>query len=165
MAESERHECAAEIAAHYAEGREQARLTEGGPPLELVRTQEILLRHLPPPPGVILDVGGGPGAYAIWLTGRGYAVHLIDPVPLHLEQARSTNQGAGIRSPEYLVAMLAGWSLPTLRPTPCCSSGRSTISPIPRTGSWRCAKRHGCCGAEASSSPPRSRGSRPPSMA
>jgi hypothetical protein len=30
---------------------------------------------------------GGPGAYATWLADLGYDVHLVDPVPLHVEQA------------------------------------------------------------------------------
>jgi SAM-dependent methyltransferase len=36
---------------------------------------------------VVLDVGGGAGAYAFPLAGKGYIVDLIDPVPLHIEQA------------------------------------------------------------------------------
>jgi hypothetical protein len=35
----------------------------------------------------VLDVGGGSGVYASWLAGLGYQVHLVDPVPLHREQA------------------------------------------------------------------------------
>jgi ubiquinone/menaquinone biosynthesis C-methylase UbiE len=35
----------------------------------------------------VLDVGGGPSWYSSWLAERGYSVHLIDPVPLHVEQA------------------------------------------------------------------------------
>lgn len=40
------------------------------------------------PPARVLDVGGGPGAYATWLAADGYTVDLIDPVPLHVQQAR-----------------------------------------------------------------------------
>jgi ubiquinone/menaquinone biosynthesis C-methylase UbiE len=36
----------------------------------------------------VLDVGGGPGRYAAWLAGRGYPVTLLDPVSLHVNQAR-----------------------------------------------------------------------------
>jgi len=36
----------------------------------------------------VLDVGGGPGFYSCWLARLGYDVHLIDPVSLHLQQAR-----------------------------------------------------------------------------
>lgn len=58
--------------------------------LEFARTQELLQRYLPPPPAEILDVGGGPGVYAAWLARAGYHVHLVDPVPLHITQARET---------------------------------------------------------------------------
>jgi len=34
-----------------------------------------------------VDVGGGAGIHAIPLAQRGYEVHLVDPVPLHVEQA------------------------------------------------------------------------------
>jgi ubiquinone/menaquinone biosynthesis C-methylase UbiE len=56
--------------------------------LERVRTQELLLRHLPPAPARVLDVGGGPGVYAAWIASLGYTVTLVDPVTRHLEQAR-----------------------------------------------------------------------------
>ena len=77
-----------EIEAYYARGGEPERLEHGYFPLERARTQEIVLRHLAPPPGVVLDVGGAAGAYALWLSARGYAVHLVDPVPLHVDEAR-----------------------------------------------------------------------------
>jgi SAM-dependent methyltransferase len=77
-----------EVIAHYALGAERSRLLEGAGRLERARTEEMLARWLPPPPARILDVGGGPGTYVPWLAGRGYEVHLVDPVPLHLEQAR-----------------------------------------------------------------------------
>jgi ubiquinone/menaquinone biosynthesis C-methylase UbiE len=80
---------AEEIAAYYARGLERDRLAGGPGALEFVRTQTLLERYLPPPPAVVADVGGGPGRYAVWLADRGYRVHLVDPVPLHVEQARS----------------------------------------------------------------------------
>ncbi|MDX6235717.1 MAG: hypothetical protein QOG10_532, partial [Kribbellaceae bacterium] len=55
--------------------------------LELVRTQELLTRTLPPAPARILDVGGGTGVYAQWLAAAGYQVHLIDAVPEHVSEA------------------------------------------------------------------------------
>jgi ubiquinone/menaquinone biosynthesis C-methylase UbiE len=76
-----------EIAGYYDQGREAARLDQGAGLLELVRTQELLLRYLPPPPAVIYDIGGGPGAYALWLATLGYTVHLLDAMPLHIAQA------------------------------------------------------------------------------
>lgn len=82
----------AEVLAYYEQGREQARLATVCR-LEFLRTSELLERHLPAVPAAVLDVGGGAGAYAVPLTGAGYDVTLIDPVPLHVEQARA----AGVR--------------------------------------------------------------------
>lgn len=80
-----------EILAHYSDRFDESlRLSEVNR-LELMRTQEILSRHLPPPPAVILDVGGGPGVYASWLAGLGYEVHLIDVVERHVQQALDRN--------------------------------------------------------------------------
>lgn len=59
---------------HYDRGREQGRLTEAFGRLEFERTKEIILRHLPPPPAVVADIGGGPGRYSLWLAGLGYHV-------------------------------------------------------------------------------------------
>jgi SAM-dependent methyltransferase len=74
------------IRAHYDLGGERPRLARDSQ-LEWVRTQELLQRYLPGPPAAILDVGGGPGAYAAWLAGLGYTVHLVDPVPRHVAEA------------------------------------------------------------------------------
>jgi SAM-dependent methyltransferase len=77
------------IESHYGTGYERTRLFPGGrPSLEFVRSMELLERLLPPPPARVLDVGGGPGTYAAPLAQRGYRVHVVDPVPLHIEQAR-----------------------------------------------------------------------------
>jgi SAM-dependent methyltransferase len=73
------------IAAHYASVSEQRRL---GPwSLERVRTWELLGHHLPPPPAVVLDIGGAAGIYALPLAADGYQVHLVDPLALHVQQA------------------------------------------------------------------------------
>lgn len=77
-----------EIDAYYAVGEEHGRLLKGTSRLEFVRTQRIVSRYLPPPPAIVLDVGGGPGRYAVWLAQEGYKVVLIDPSPLHVQQAR-----------------------------------------------------------------------------
>ena len=85
-----------EILAHYEAGIETPRLLRGAGLLERARTVDLLARHLPPPPARILDIGGGPGAYAVWLAGLGYDVRLIDPVPLHVEEARAAAAAAGV---------------------------------------------------------------------
>jgi SAM-dependent methyltransferase len=80
-----------EVLGYYALGGEQGRLEEAYFPLERARTQELVARFLPPAPGVVVDVGGAAGAYAFWLAEQRYEVHLVDPVPLHVEQARATS--------------------------------------------------------------------------
>ncbi len=83
-----------EIIAHYEQVREEDRLAAGIGELERIRTRETLLRFLGPPPARILDVGGGTGVHACWLAERGYDVDLIDPVPRHVELARTSLAGA-----------------------------------------------------------------------
>src|SRR5215470_10419352 len=92
-----------EAQAHY-EGRvEVDRLSQGLGQLEFARSQEIISRYLPSAPAVIFDVGGGPGRYAYWLASQGYEVHLIDGVPLHIEQA----QQVAANQPLQLLASLS----------------------------------------------------------
>jgi SAM-dependent methyltransferase len=78
-----------EIVEHYDREIDEAqRITQGLRQLELLRTREIVRRHLPPAPQQILDVGGGTGVHAAWLADDGHHVHLIDRVPRHVDQAR-----------------------------------------------------------------------------
>lgn len=92
-----------EAIVHYEDGREAERLLSSVGQLELARTQELLSRYLPPPPAVVFDVGGGTGIYAFWLAQQGYKVHLIDAVPLHIEQARRSSES----QPERPLASMA----------------------------------------------------------
>ncbi|MEV4070301.1 class I SAM-dependent methyltransferase [Nonomuraea fuscirosea] len=72
---------------YYEQGGELTRLRQGRGRLEFWRTRDVLLRTLPPAPAKVLDVGGGTGAHAEWLAAEGYDVEVIDPVPLHVEEA------------------------------------------------------------------------------
>jgi ubiquinone/menaquinone biosynthesis C-methylase UbiE len=89
------------IVAFYEQADETGRLLTPMGRVEFERSKEIVKRHLPSPPAVVLDVGGASGRYSLWLAGEGYEVHLIDPVPRLVEEARraSRNQpGAAIKS-------------------------------------------------------------------
>jgi SAM-dependent methyltransferase len=81
----------AEVVDFYARGAEGRRLWQGRARLERERVRAILAARLPEPPATIVDVGGGPGVHAMWLAQRGYAVHLVDPVAVHIEQAQEAS--------------------------------------------------------------------------
>ena len=82
-----------EIRAYYETGIERDRLREGYSRVEFERTKEIIGRYLPAGPVRVLDVGGGPGAYAEWLAEQGHSVRLVDATALHVEQALERAQG------------------------------------------------------------------------
>lgn len=91
-----------EIATYYERGDEIQRLSSSLGQLEETRMRELITRHLPATPAVVYDVGGGPGGYACWLARQGYEVHLVDPVPLHVEQAAATSHA----QPDHPIAEL-----------------------------------------------------------
>ncbi|MDI2032066.1 methyltransferase domain-containing protein [Saccharopolyspora sp. TS4A08] len=74
------------IAEYYRLGPERDRLSTWGY-LEALRTADLLGRHLPPAPGVVYDIGGAEGAYALPLARDGYAVHLVDAWEPHVTAA------------------------------------------------------------------------------
>jgi SAM-dependent methyltransferase len=78
-----------DLIAVYEAGDEDGRLAKERNWVEWERTCEVLRRWLPGPPGRILDVGGASGRYASWLSGLGYTVQVLDPVPRHVAQARA----------------------------------------------------------------------------
>jgi SAM-dependent methyltransferase len=78
---------APEVLDYYRQGGERRRLDVGAGRLEYLRTSDILARVLPPPPALVLDVGGATGVYAGPLAADGYRVRVIDPVPEHVVEA------------------------------------------------------------------------------
>ncbi len=77
--------------------REWERLThptEGA--LEFAVNKAWIGRCLPAPAGRVLDIGGGPGRYSIWLATQGYRVTLADISPDLLAVARTKAEEAGV---------------------------------------------------------------------
>ena len=84
------------IDAYYERGEERDRLAvQARGVLEFERTVEIVGRHLPAPPSLVADIGGGPGRYALWLAGLGYQVAHRDLMPLHVRQLTESAGGDG----------------------------------------------------------------------
>ena len=89
---------------YYDNAPEESRLELDIFRLEEARSRELILRHLPEPPAVILDVGGAAGVYAFWLAERGYDVRLFDAVPRLVDVARNRNETAKHRLTSCAVA-------------------------------------------------------------
>ena len=63
---------------------------------ECALTTRVLQDYLPKPPAQVIDIGGGPGRYAIVLAQQGYSVTLVDLSQSCLDFARSKAQEAGV---------------------------------------------------------------------
>jgi ubiquinone/menaquinone biosynthesis C-methylase UbiE len=61
-------------------------------PMEYAITSHLLQQHLPDPPALVVDIGGGPGRYALDLARRGYPVHLLDLSPENIRFANNKAQ-------------------------------------------------------------------------
>lgn len=74
---------------YYESIHEGNRITSGLGEIELMRTREILRRHLPAPPARVADIGGATGVHAAWLAEDGYSVHVVDIAPRHVAEVLS----------------------------------------------------------------------------
>jgi S-adenosylmethionine-dependent methyltransferase len=75
--------------------------------IEFAVTMRALHAHLPAAPARVVDIGGGPGRYAIALAQRGYAVTLLDISQNCLDLARQKAAEAQVE----LAACLQGTAL------------------------------------------------------
>ena len=116
-----------EIRRYYEAGQEAGRLEDPVSRWERVRTLDLLVRFLPPAPAVVLDVGGAAGAYAFPLAEMGYIVDLVDPVPLHVEQARQRMAMQEHAPRNFQVGMRGRFPMKKSRRMQCCFSGRCII--------------------------------------
>jgi ubiquinone/menaquinone biosynthesis C-methylase UbiE len=64
-------------------------------------------RYLPPAPARVLDLGGGPGRYSIWLAQQGYRVTLADFSPELLALAREKAAEHGVDIDDFVEANAA----------------------------------------------------------
>jgi len=63
---------------------------------EFAVTLRVLHDYLPMPPARLIDIGGGPGRYAIALAQQGYAVTLVDLSQRCLGFAQDKAREAGV---------------------------------------------------------------------
>jgi S-adenosylmethionine-dependent methyltransferase len=66
--------------------------------MEFAVSTKLLATHLPAG-GAVLDCGGGPGYYSLWLASRGYDVTLFDlsEAALAIARDKASAQGVNIR--------------------------------------------------------------------
>jgi hypothetical protein len=121
-----------DVARYYAQAPEEDRLKYGAALLEEARTRELIQRYAPGPPGVVLDVGGGAGAYSFWLADLGYTVHLLDAAPAQPKCSAGLKRPppqvvSGTRAPQFQIAVIV-LSSPTLSPDggPAVSGARKS---------------------------------------
>jgi S-adenosylmethionine-dependent methyltransferase len=63
-----------------------------------------ILEFLPSPPARLIDIGGGPGRYAIALAKKGYTITLVDLSQNNLDLARQKAAEAGVELDGYIHA-------------------------------------------------------------
>jgi S-adenosylmethionine-dependent methyltransferase len=72
--------------------------------IEMAVTLRVLDEYLPRAPASIVDIGGGPGRYAIALAAQGYAVTLVELSEQLLGLAREKAGQSGVRLADYMRA-------------------------------------------------------------
>jgi ubiquinone/menaquinone biosynthesis C-methylase UbiE len=84
---------------YYNENAEHEWLRLESDLVEYAITLRALAEYLPQTPAALLDIGGGPGRYAIELARRGYEVTLADfsASELELARVRAAEAGAPLR--------------------------------------------------------------------
>lgn len=81
----------------------------------------------------VLDIGGGPGRYSVWLAKQGYDVTLVDLSESNIALAKQKFQEYGVQVKAY-VCDARDLSALAFRSSIMCSSwGRCIICPMSRT--------------------------------
>ncbi|MEJ5105890.1 class I SAM-dependent methyltransferase [Chryseobacterium sp. MYb328] len=72
----------------YNKASEETRLNKGMGVFEFERIKSLIEKYISTSPLKIVDIGGGTGKYSEWLAKKGHQVHLVEPVPKHIEIAQ-----------------------------------------------------------------------------
>ena len=80
------------IETFYNQASEETRLESGMGLFEFERNKLLIEAYLTAPNLQIVDVGGGTGKYAEWLSKKGHKVHLIEPVEKHVHLANQRSK-------------------------------------------------------------------------
>jgi S-adenosylmethionine-dependent methyltransferase len=72
--------------------------------VEFHTTLRALTEFLPPPSARLVDIGGGPGRYAVTLAGHGYRVTLVDLSSSSLELAKQKAAEAHVKLDAFIHA-------------------------------------------------------------
>src|ERR671930_1716254 len=75
---------------------DQAASHSASDPVEAAAWRQALLRHLPPPPARILDVGAGTGTMSLLAAQLGHRVTALDLSPGMLSRAREKADADGL---------------------------------------------------------------------
>jgi ubiquinone/menaquinone biosynthesis C-methylase UbiE len=71
----------------YNKASEETRLEKGMGIFEFERIKDLISQQISIQNSTIIDVGGGTGKYAEWLSKKGHTVHLVEPVLKHIKLA------------------------------------------------------------------------------
>ncbi|MEZ4735940.1 MAG: class I SAM-dependent methyltransferase [Caldilineaceae bacterium] len=85
------------VAAHYDANPATEWARQERHRTEFVVTQHIITEYLPSSPANVMDIGGGPGRYALWLAGQGHQVTLLDLSAGNLQFAETQARAAGVQ--------------------------------------------------------------------
>lgn len=86
-----------EIVKHYTEAFDEGdRLRVRIGPFEYERMLEVIGRYIDREQLIVIDVGGGSGAYALWLAKKRHLVHFVDLVPRHVQMVRAKAQDRSV---------------------------------------------------------------------
>ncbi|EZH75243.1 methyltransferase [Aquimarina atlantica] len=73
----------------YNTASEETRLNKGMGIFEFERTKSLIEKYITTSPSTIIDIGGGTGKYSEWLANKGHQVHLVEPIPKHIQIAQN----------------------------------------------------------------------------